>query len=108
MNQGSDTLVFVVFSYLGKYPNMVGKDLHSVIQIIENINAWQFRAFTFSRNSLPPFPAYVAKTIMNAIGFFLKNLYESDKTSASIIEFLQQMRSDYFKLYLLKSFVDAI
>ena len=108
INTGSETLVFVLFSYLSKYPHQFGKSIHSVTDLVSCISSWQFTAFTFIRNNAPPFQKYVTRTIMTSLGIFLKILYEDCATSAELSIFLANLKSNFFKLYLLKAFIDAV
>lgn len=108
VNSGSETLVFVVFSYLAKYPAKFGKSMENVTTLISRITSWQFTAFTFIRDNSPPFQKYVTRTIMTSLGVFLKILYEDLTTSSELSQYLANLKSNFFKLYLLKSFIDAI
>jgi hypothetical protein len=108
ISNGSDTLVFVLFSYFLKNPSVLGRDLQKVLDLIQCITGWQFRELTFVRNNLAPLQKYVTRTIITALGVFLKILYESESTSKDLMDFLVRLESNYFKLYLLKSFVDAV
>lgn len=45
---------------------------------------------------------------MTSLGIFLKILYQNIATSNELLNFLQNLQSKYFKLYLLKCFVDAV
>jgi hypothetical protein len=45
---------------------------------------------------------------MTTLGIFLKISYENASTSHLILDFLINLQSKYLKLYLLKSFVDAV
>lgn len=45
---------------------------------------------------------------MMALGVFLKISYENASSSNSLLDFLNNLPANYFKLYLLKSFVDAV
>lgn len=108
INSGSETLVFVLFSYLAKYPHKFGKNIQSVTDLVSCISSWQFTAFTFIRNNAPPFQKYVTRTIMTSLGIFLKILYEDSATSTELSIFLANLKSNFFKLYLLKAFIDAV
>jgi hypothetical protein len=108
INSGSETLVFVLFSYLSKYPHKFGRSIQSVTDLVSCISSWQFTAFTFIRNNAPPFQKYVTRTIMTSLGIFLKILYEDSATSTELSIFLANLKSNFFKLYLLKAFVDAV
>lgn len=108
INSGSETLVFVLFSYLSKYPHKFGKNIQSVTDLVSCISSWQFTAFTFIRNNAPPFQKYVTRTIMTSLGIFLKILYEDSATSTELSIFLANLKSNFFKLYLLKAFIDAV
>lgn len=77
INAGSDTLVFVVFSYLTKYPHSFAKNMQNVTFLVQSVASWQFEAFTLIRNNHPPFEKYVTRTIMTSLGVFLKILYEN-------------------------------
>jgi hypothetical protein len=76
--------------------------------MIACVNAWQFKNFTFCRNNHRPFQKYVTRTIMTTLGIFLKISYENTATTQQILDFLIKLESKYIKLYLLKSFVDAV
>ena len=45
---------------------------------------------------------------MTTLGIFLKISYENTATTQPILDFLIKLESKYMKLYLLKSFVDAV
>ena len=45
---------------------------------------------------------------MTTLGIFLKISYENTATTQQILDFLIKLESKYMKLYLLKSFVDAV
>ncbi len=45
---------------------------------------------------------------MTSLGIFLKILYEDLTTSAELSQYLANLKSNFFKLYLLKSFIDAV
>ena len=45
---------------------------------------------------------------MTTLGIFLKISYENTATTQQILDFLIKLESKYIKLYLLKSFVDAV
>jgi hypothetical protein len=45
---------------------------------------------------------------MTSLGVFLKILYETKESGDKLLPFLVNLESNFFKLYLLKSFVDAI
>lgn len=108
LNSGSATLLFVLFSYLAKSPNFLLNNLQHFAVIIQTLRGWQFKGFNFHRPNSPVFPNYVTRTIMTAVGVFLKVLYESALTSKALMEYLKEMEADYFKLFMYKTFVEAI
>ena len=55
-----------------------------------------------------PMEKYVSRTIMTALGVLLKLQYEGESTERSIMEYLRGLSNSYFKLYLMKSFVEAV
>jgi hypothetical protein len=49
----------------------------NVLSLIEAIGYWQFRSFTFVRQNEVALQKYITRTIMNALGIFLKIAYEN-------------------------------
>lgn len=75
MKKGSDTLIFALFSYIGKYPQVLVKDCYAYLYIMREISEWQLNEFNFIRNSSERFAPYVTKTIMSSVGILMKYLY---------------------------------
>jgi hypothetical protein len=108
INNGSDTLLFVIFSYLSKNPLLFGKNIDSLIIIIQNIASWELRGFTFVRHHKKTLEEYVTRTIMLALGVFLKTIFQNEETQMSVLPFLASLQEKYFKLYLIRAFIDAV
>jgi hypothetical protein len=66
------------------------------------------RELNFLRPEAPLCQNFVTKTIMNALGVFMKILYENSETMNLLIKFVESMPLSYFKVYLLKSFIEAV
>ena len=75
MKKGSDTLLFALFSYIGKYPQALVKDCYSYLYIMREIGEWQLNEFNFIRNNNESFAPFVTKTIMSSVGILMKYLY---------------------------------
>jgi hypothetical protein len=76
IQQGSDLLVFALFSYIGKYPEPFSRECQPLLLLLSIFSEWQLHEFNFIRPGRDPFPPYVTKTIMVAVGTLMKLLYE--------------------------------
>ena len=75
MQNGSDMLVFALFSYIGKYPQLFTKNSSFFFGLMQILGGWQLREFNFVREGKTQFQGFVTKTIMTTVGTLMKILY---------------------------------
>ena len=75
MQQGSDLLVFALFSYIGKSPQAFIRECQPFFVLIRIISEWRLHEFNFARPGRDPFQPFVTKTIMLTLGTLMKLLY---------------------------------
>jgi len=66
------------------------------------------RELNFLRPEAPLCQNYVTKTIMTALGVLMKILYENSETVNMLIKWVESLPLTYFKVYLLKNFIEAV
>ena len=62
----------------------------------------------FARVNAPLCEDYVTKTIMAAMGVLMKILFSNKETMNVLINSVSGLTISFFKVYLLKSFVEAV
>lgn len=101
-------LLFTLFSYLYKSPHPLLRESTNFYRLMLMVESWQMRELNFVRPNASLSQSYVTKTIMNTLGVFMKILYENSETMSDLIKFVQELPLTYFKVYLLKIFIEAV
>jgi len=108
LQNGSNYLLFALFSYMGKYPTSFVKSAEPWAVVMEVLGKWELKEFNLRRQGSEPFQNYVTKTIMATIGVLMKYLYENVENSVALLVYLENMPLNFFKIYTLKAFIETV
>lgn len=98
----------MLFSYIAKNSHHLGQSTEFFEGMARVVGSWPLAGSSFRRDGARVMEKYCARTILMALGKLMKVLYASDKTQEWLVRWVETSPGDYFKLALLKEFIEAV